>query len=491
MHGAITMEERLEAAVGGRQRLHVVALLAAVLGLQNADNATVGAVAAPLEAALHISTTELGLLSTVTIAVGAVATLPLGVLVDRMPRVRLLTVAIVVWSVAMVVCALAQSYLMLLLTRLALGAVVATASPAVASLTGDLFPAATRGRIYGYILSGELLGTGAGLFIAGSLAGVSSWRVSFAVLAAPGVALAIALPRLLPEPHRGGAAQAEDGAGREPAGGGVGVEVGQVVEAVGLAPHPEQVLTADPRDVSLREATRLVLRVRTNVALVIASALGYFFFSGLQTFGVELLRGRFGLGQTTASTLLVVVGAGAVLGTVTSGRLADRRLAAGHVAARPVVAGVAFVAAAALFVPGLLLPALVTALPLVMLGAIAYGATNPPLDAARLDVVQHHLWGRAEAVRTALRSLFEASAPLVFGFVAAQLGHGRGGFANAGGGVRSGAVAAAAASGLDRTFLVMLLLVGLAGGVLLVVARRTYGRDVATTVTSERHTAHR
>jgi MFS family permease len=40
----------------------------------------------------------------------------------------------------------------LLVTRLALGAVTAPASPAIASLTGDHFPARERGRGYAYIL---------------------------------------------------------------------------------------------------------------------------------------------------------------------------------------------------------------------------------------------------------------------------------------------------------------------------------------------------
>ena len=51
----------------------------------------------------------------------------------------------------------------LLLTRLLLGAVAATAGPAIASLTGDYFPARERGQIYAYILGGEIAGTAVGL----------------------------------------------------------------------------------------------------------------------------------------------------------------------------------------------------------------------------------------------------------------------------------------------------------------------------------------
>jgi MFS family permease len=74
----------------------------------------------------------------------------------------------------------------------------------VASLTDDLFPGAERGRIFGYILSGELIGAAFGFLVSGDVAAVLSWRYSFWVLAVPGVALAVAISRLLPEPARGG-----------------------------------------------------------------------------------------------------------------------------------------------------------------------------------------------------------------------------------------------------------------------------------------------
>ncbi len=489
--------DKLSERVGGRARLRVITLLASVLGLESADSATVGAVAAPLEHALHIGNTQLGLLVTVSTAVGAVATLPMGMLVDRMSRVRLLTTAIIVWSVVMVVSGFAVSYLMLLLTRLALGAVVATAGPAIASLTGDLFLPGERGRIYGYILSGELIGAGTGLLVAGDIAGVLSWRASFVILALPGMVLAVALRRLLHEPLRGGQSrllpeheldQDDDGEGRpRPDDEG---ELAQEVESAKVAPHRQRVLLTDPGLMPLTKAVRYVLSVRTNVVLIVASALGYFFFSGLRTFAVEFLRGRFGLGQATASTLLVGVGAGAVVGVLASGRLADRLIGGGRIAARPLVAGLAFLGAAVMFVPALLVVSLVAALPLILVAGVFYGATNPPLDAARLDIMQHHLWGRAEAVRTSLRSLFEASAPLVFGIVSADFGGSHAGLAAASGSSTSGAAANSNASGLDATFLVMLVPLLVAGLTLLVFARRTYPRDVATAVASEHNTAH-
>jgi predicted MFS family arabinose efflux permease len=140
---------RLRTAVGGAARLRVIVLLASVLALDSADKATIGATAVQLEQQLHINNTQIGLLVTVSTGVGAIATLPIGALTDRVNRTRLLSGAIVVWSAVMLLSGASNSFLMLLITRLALGVVIATAAPVVASLTGDLFPAAERGRIYG------------------------------------------------------------------------------------------------------------------------------------------------------------------------------------------------------------------------------------------------------------------------------------------------------------------------------------------------------
>jgi MFS family permease len=82
--------------------------------------------------------------------------------------------------------------------------VTATAGPAIASLTGDSFPAAERGRIYAYILGGEVAGSAAGYVVSGSVASLIGWRAAFVVLAIPGFFLARALWRTVPEPARGG-----------------------------------------------------------------------------------------------------------------------------------------------------------------------------------------------------------------------------------------------------------------------------------------------
>src|SRR5581483_1080727 len=152
----------LTETLGGAERTRVVVLLAAVLALSSADASTVGASATHLRHDLHISNTDVGLLVSVTSLVAAIASLPFGALADRVRRTRVLGATITLWAVAMIWSATVSTFGELLLSRVFLGAVTASAGPLVASLVGDFFPPGERARIYGYVLAGELAGAGFG-----------------------------------------------------------------------------------------------------------------------------------------------------------------------------------------------------------------------------------------------------------------------------------------------------------------------------------------
>jgi hypothetical protein len=89
-------------------------------------------------------------------------------------------------------------------------------------------------------------------------------------------------------------------------------------------------------------------------------------------------------------------------------------------------------------------------------------------------VIPASLWGRAEGLQTAVRTIGLALAPVAFGFVADVLGS-TGAHSFGQGSFGSGS---SAALGLQLTFLIMLVPVGLAGAILLL-ARRTYASDAA------------
>jgi MFS family permease len=491
--------------VGGPARARVIVLLAAVLALNGADAATVGAIAPQLEHSLHIGTTKIGLLSSVSLLVGAISTIPVGWLVDRVKRMPLLSISIVFWSIASLLSAFAGSYSSLLTTRLLLGLVIATAGPAIASLTGDYFPANERGRIYAYILGGEIAGNALGFIVCGFVASLISWRAAFVLMGIPGFFLARELYRTVPEPERGGQSRLQPGvvdlaaaaaeaaaaaaAAREQGGDGGGEApdaeaddlAREVVRQRGVEPDPALVLHEDPRTMGLIASVRYILRIPTNWLMIISSSLGYFFFAGLSTFALLFVRGHYHVGQATAELVLGLLVIGAMIGTLVSGRLTDVMLHRGILAGRVWVPAVCYIGAGVLLIPGCVETHLTPAVWFDTAAAALLSAANPPLNAARLDIMPAGLWGRAESTRTVVRSLAQALAPLIFGGIADLVA----GIAPAQApiGTHPGAVSPSTARGLEVSFLVLLSTL-FAAGFFLLKARATYPRDIATAAAS-------
>jgi predicted MFS family arabinose efflux permease len=490
-------------AAGGPARARVALTLAAVLAVNGADTGTISSTTNNLESAFGVGNTQIGLLLTVVGLTGAVFTIPAGILTDRTRRTRLLAFSITTWALATVVSGAATSYLWMLLARVALGVVTATTGPALASLTGDYFPSGDRARMYGLILGGDLVGSGIGYVVSGDLSSLTTWRVSFWWLAVPSLALAWIVWRL-PEPARGGFSSIAPGAEEilderdvpqsaerdrqahgerdsADAAGGEGAALAEkAVRRSPVEPQEELILHEDPADRPVWWAVRYVLRVRTNVVIIVASALGYFFFAGLRSFAVVFATGHYGIAKPVATALILVIGAGALVGVYAGGRFADRLLRRGHIRARVMVPAVCLLALPLLLGPAIATRSVAVALPLLILGAFLLGAPNPPLDAARLDIMHPRLWGRAEGVRTALRSAGEAAAPLLFGYVSQYVFGGPG--SSSGGGTSAGAPTGNAA-GLEYTFLLFLGTL-LIAGLLALAGLRTYPRDVATAAAS-------
>jgi sugar phosphate permease len=227
----------------------------------------------------------------------------------------------------------------------------------------------------------------------------------------------------------------------------------------------------------LGRAIRYILSIPTNALLIISSSLGYFFFSGLQTFALLFVRGHYHSSQATAELVLAALVVGAMIGTLASGQITDAMVRRGFLEARVWVPAICYLAAAALLIPGVLGSHLTPSLWFDVAGAALLSAANPPLDAARLDIMPAGLWGRAESTRTFLRSLAQAFAPLVFGGLSQLIA----GITpqQAPIGTHTRGVSSSTASGLEFTFLILLCTL-IAAGVFLLRARATYPQDVAT-----------
>jgi predicted MFS family arabinose efflux permease len=146
---------------------------------------------------LHASTAEAGWLVTATqvgYAAGIVLVVPLG---DVLVRRRLIPVIMTCAAVALVGCALAPSFAVLLLAITALG-LTTVAGQILTPLAGDLADDAHRGRVVGTVVSGLLTGILVSRTISGLVAAAAGWRTIFAAAAAVDIVLAVLLYRAIP-----------------------------------------------------------------------------------------------------------------------------------------------------------------------------------------------------------------------------------------------------------------------------------------------------
>ena len=438
-----------------------VVALAAILALDGADRTALGALAPALKAEFGVGNAAIGLLASAFAIVGALAIVPIGILTDRARRITILVVCVLVWCAAMGVAAAAMSFAVLFAARVTLGVLTAAGGPPITSIVGDMFPADVRGRVLGWVKSGELIGAGAGFLVAGLVVAVASWRGVFATLAVLGLVAAWAVGRV-PEPRRGGE---NDLPGEGPRGVDAPTQLHELVDEQGVEPRADLVLEGDQSDLPLKPALEYVLRVRTVVLIIAASALGDVFFTALQVFGVLFLVEQFGVSVSEASFLIPLVGIGGFVGVVGGGRLGDALIEHGVLTGRIHLGAWSYLAASVFLAPVFIVSSLAVALPFLVVAGALLTAPIAPLEAARLDVVHPQLRGRTESARMVARVAAQAAAPLVFGVLSGVLG---------GGG----------AAGLQLAFLVLLPLLA-ASSVCLMVAAHHYPEEVAAVEESE------
>jgi MFS family permease len=166
------------------------------------DRQVLGALLEPVRKEFHLSDTQLGALGTLPIVLYALVGLPLGRLADSSSRKRLLAAGVAVWAALTALGGLAQSYLMLLVSRLGVYVGEAACAPAATSWIGDLFPAEQRSRALALFMLGVPIGGALSYAISGPAAQAWGWRAALVVAALPALLLIPALLSL-DEPARG------------------------------------------------------------------------------------------------------------------------------------------------------------------------------------------------------------------------------------------------------------------------------------------------
>jgi MFS family permease len=197
---------------------YVVVMLMLAYAFSIVDRIGLALLVQPIEADLHISDTQMGLLQGLAFAVFyTVLGLPIGFLADRMNRRWLITIGITAWSAATIACGLARGFAGLFAARIGVGAGEATLNPAGTSMIADYFPPDSRSKAYGVYTVGTSLGSGMAFLLGGAaiaLAGhlreigpdwltqLAPWKIVFFLIGAPGLLVGAVFAVTVREPRR-------------------------------------------------------------------------------------------------------------------------------------------------------------------------------------------------------------------------------------------------------------------------------------------------
>jgi len=186
-------------------RWYALGLLLVVYAVHHIDRQLVTLLLEPIKLEMSLSDSQLGLLAGTSYAIAfAVAGLPMGYLIDRVNRVRMLALLITIWSVLTAVCGFAGGLLGLVLARVGVAMAESGATPTNLSILSDYFGPRQRGTAVGVYMSAPQIGTIVGFAIAAVVASAWGWRAAFLVVGIPGVVVALVVLLTLREPPRGG-----------------------------------------------------------------------------------------------------------------------------------------------------------------------------------------------------------------------------------------------------------------------------------------------
>lgn len=194
-----------------------VTVLSLAYTLSFIDRTIISLVIEPIKADLHLSDTQIALLQGLAFGLFyAVMGLPLGWLVDKLSRRRLITAAISFWCVMTAACGMASHFWHLFIARMGVGAGEAGLSPAAISMISDYFPPEHRALPIGVYSAASAAGAGLALVLGGAvvaaigrmppqslplLGPVSAWQAVFIMVGLAGLAIAL-LMLTVTEPAR-------------------------------------------------------------------------------------------------------------------------------------------------------------------------------------------------------------------------------------------------------------------------------------------------
>jgi predicted MFS family arabinose efflux permease len=276
------------------RRRYTLALLTTVYVVNYVDRQILAILLEPIKHAFDLSDTQLGFLSGVAFAVFyATLGMPIAMWADRGNRRNIITLATTVFSVMTAACGFAQSFTMLMLSRIGVGCGEAGSSPPSHSIIADLYPPAKRATAMAVFALGVNIGILIGFLAGGWINQYFGWRMAFMVVGAPGLILAALVHFTLREPPRGHA----DG------------------RSVATAAHPPSIWTAFAFMWHRRSLRHIVIGATLN------SFVGYGAVAWIPAY---LIR-SYGMSTAEVGTALaLIIGVAGGFGTFLGGYFADR-----------------------------------------------------------------------------------------------------------------------------------------------------------------------
>lgn len=195
----------------------LLALLTLAVVFSFLDRVILGLLITPIRADLALTDIQFSTLFGLIFAGPYVlASLFSGRLADRLRRLSVLRAAILLWSSSTLLSMLATSFWHLALARILVAVGEAALLPCAYSLLADRFQSRHHGRAYSVLIMGATVGTGIALVFGSALyeviaatpfyhipliGMVKPWQMTFLVVGAPGIVLALVIGGL-PEPAR-------------------------------------------------------------------------------------------------------------------------------------------------------------------------------------------------------------------------------------------------------------------------------------------------
>jgi len=207
---------------------------------------------------------------------------------ERTHRIKLLSVALAIWSVMTVFCGLAQSFTQMLLARLGVGVGGSMSVPTMHSMIADRYPPSQRATALSINSAGYFIGIFLGFAGGGWIADQYGWRIAF---------IAVGLP---------------------------GIVVSLLVRAFVRAPR-KTVSNEDHADYGFGQSLTYLWKIRAFRWYVPGISLKTIAYAGLHTWMPIFLIREYGMSKTEIGAVLgLIAGIGGLGATLATGIIADR-----------------------------------------------------------------------------------------------------------------------------------------------------------------------